>query len=171
MVLFSIINKIRPSIGEPYFCIYILTLVFAALLFAPGVEDGAEDEGEVGLLLICAAAGESNWHAGADDRAAGDGVSVDEPALHQGVCRGQVRGYDAVEAAAGPGAVVILQTRGLFAEDEVVGDGAPELAVREGALLLLGHQALCLYRVLHVEGDLLHQAQQGQLRVLVAEGL
>lgn len=45
MVLFSIVNKIRLSIGEPYFCIYILNLIFAALLFAPGVENGTEDEG------------------------------------------------------------------------------------------------------------------------------
>ena len=140
-------------------------------ILPPRVEDCAEDYGEVGLLLVGAAAGEGDGDAGADYGAAGDGVGVDKPALDQDVRRGQIRRDYAVEAAAAVGAVVILEPRGLLTEYEVVGDGSPQLAVGEGALLLLGHQALSLDRVLHVERHLLHQREQRELGILIAEGL
>ena len=48
---------------------------------------------------------------------------------------------------------------------------APQLAVGKGAAGLLGHQALGLHRVLHVEGDLLHQGEHSQLGIFIAKGL
>ena len=98
-------------------------------------------------------------------------MGMDEPTLDQRVGGGQVGGDDAVKTAAAPGTVIVLQAGGLLAENEIVGDGTPQLTVGKGLLLLLGDQTLGLHRVLHVEGHVLHQGQQSQLGILIAEGL
>src|SRR5699024_1717122 len=98
-----------PHIIALFYSAYPLGLA----LLAPGVKHGAENEGQVGLFLVRAAAGQRYRHTGSDHRAASHRVRVDEPALDQRIRRGQVRSDDAVEAAARPGAVIILQPSGL----------------------------------------------------------
>ena len=65
----------------------------------------------------------------------------------------------------------MLQAAGLLGDDQIVGDGAPQLAVGEGMLLLFGHQALGLDGIGHMEVYVFHQSHQGQLGVLISKGL
>ena len=133
------------------------------------VQSGAEGQGQEGHFLVVAAGGEGHGHLGADDHAAGLGMGVHLPALDDQVAGQQVGNHDAVEVAAQL-TVIALQTGGLLGQDQVVGDGAHQIAVGDGGLGVLVDQSLGLNGVLHVEADLLHHGQQGDVGLLVAHG-
>ena len=92
------------------------------------VQGRAEGQGQESHFLVIAAGGQGHGHLGADDHAAGLGVGVHLPALDDQVAGQQTGHHDAVKFTA-QGIVVILQPGGLLGQNQVVGDGAHQVAV------------------------------------------
>ena len=98
-------------------------------------------------------------------------MCVNQPALDKRVGSGKVGSDDAVKTAAGIRAVITFQTGGFLAENQIIGNGAPQLAVGEGTAGLFRYQTLSVHGILHVEGNFVYQRQQSQLGILVTEGI